>query len=80
MTTYGNLRPSMRPVGTTVGCPHDGLGCTGGQKCSINSADDAVRLRAWNATEYGRDFKCAKHEWHSKRSDTTRSESPHGDK
>lgn len=57
---YCDLEELCRPVGVGVrGCPHDGLGCTGGEKCGINSPDERVRTRAWTATTYA-DFTCQK--------------------
>ncbi len=58
---YFDIAPMCRPVGPFVrGCPHDGLGCTGGKRCSINSEDGRVSTRAYNADRYGPDFICAK--------------------
>ncbi len=57
---YQEISRLCRPLGGVRGCPHDGLGCTGAEKCSINSADKEVRTRAWTAGEYGPDFVCQK--------------------
>ena len=58
---YSDIETMCRPIGRGVrGCPHDGLGCTGGEKCSINSRDPAVSGNAWNATQFGPDFICGK--------------------
>lgn len=64
---YFQIEPMCRPdrrflrLGQSLrGCPHDGLGCTGGDKCSINSSDGAVSGRAYNADRYGPDFVCQK--------------------
>lgn len=56
-------RPDRRagPIGM-MGCPYDGLGCTGGEKCSINSTAWGVSQRAYNAEKYGPDFICQKRE------------------
>lgn len=53
-------RRALRPGQTMRGCPHDGLGCTGGAKCSINSDDPKVAAKAYNAEVFGPDFICAK--------------------
>lgn len=44
------------------GCPHDGLACIGGEKCSINSKDAEVHSKAFNADVFGPDFHCVKRE------------------
>lgn len=66
---YCDIEPMCRPdrrflrSGETMrGCPQDGLGCTGGDKCSINSKDPAVAARAYNADVYGPHFVCVKHQ------------------
>lgn len=61
---YIDIELMCKPRGMVRGCPHDGLGCTGGERCSINSLDESVRERARQATEYGPDFHCAKHQRH----------------
>ena len=53
-------RRFLKPWQTMRGCPHDGLGCTGGKVCSINSDDPATAQRAYNAGIYGPHFVCAK--------------------
>ena len=57
---YADIEPMCHRYGHGLrGCPWDGLGCTGGQNCSINRGG-AVGARAYNATEYGPDFECHK--------------------
>lgn len=58
---YSEIVGMCRPEGGLRGCPWDGLGCTGGQKCSINRGGSDFQ-RAWNANKYGSDFVCAKRE------------------
>lgn len=53
-------RRALRPGQTMRGCPHDLLGCTGGERCSINSPNSRIAARAYNADAYGPDFVCAK--------------------
>jgi hypothetical protein len=64
---YADLEPmcridrrGLRSGQAMRGCPHDGLGCIGGARCSINSPDARVAGRAYNATHYGPDFFCYK--------------------
>lgn len=57
---YCDIEPMCKPRGMVRGCPHDGLGCVGGPRCSINREDS--RDRAWVATNFGPDFCCVKHE------------------
>lgn len=59
---YYDIEPMCSKTGGLRGCPHDGLGCTGGERCSINSADHKVSARAFNASQFGPDFVCAKRE------------------
>lgn len=59
---YYEIAPMCRPTGMVRACPFDGLGCIGGERCSINSRDDAVSYRAYTASEYGPDFVCRKRE------------------
>lgn len=61
---YSDVERMCKPRGMVRGCPHDGLGCTGGERCSINSRDPEVQSRAWQAVEFGPDFRCAKREGH----------------
>jgi len=57
---YHEIAPMCRPSGGVRGCPHDGLGCIGGEKCSINSPDAHVSSKAFNAGIFGPDFICQK--------------------
>ena len=51
---YLEIEPMCRPLGVGVrGCPYDGLGCTGGDRCSINSTDTRTAAHAFNASKYG---------------------------
>lgn len=63
---YHKIEPMCRihhaGYGSRRGCPHDGLGCIGGDKCSINSKDGETRSKARNADKYGPDFHCVKRE------------------
>ena len=59
---YSDIERMCRPVGRVRGCPHDGLGCTGGERCSINDPDATVRAHAWVADKYGPAFVCVKHQ------------------
>lgn len=59
---YCDIVSLCRPSNGVRGCPHDGLGCVGGEKCSINSPDDEARRKAWVADRFGRDFYCVKRE------------------
>ena len=56
---YYEIEPMCKPIGTR-GCPHDGLGCTGSEECSINSRDPRKAQKAFEADRYGPDFICAK--------------------
>lgn len=60
---YSEIAPMCKPRGGVRGCPHDGLGCTGGEKCSINSKNEQVQFRAWEATKFGPDFICQKRKY-----------------
>ena len=60
---YHDIEPMCKPRGNLRGCPHDGLGCTGGDKCSINSKDHDTQQRAWAADKFGQDFICQKREF-----------------
>lgn len=59
---YHEIEPMCKPFGGVRGCPHDGLGCTGGTECSINSSDRKVAYAAYTAHEFGPAFRCAKRE------------------
>jgi len=60
---YYEIEPMCRPVGWGIrGCPFNGLGCTYGARCSINSSDPRVSARAYNADRYGPDFRCERRE------------------
>jgi hypothetical protein len=59
---YAAIASMCKPQGGVRGCPFDGLGCPYGNRCSINSDDDEVARRAWNAESYGDDFHCVKRE------------------
>jgi hypothetical protein len=56
---YREISLMCKPRGGVAACPHDGLGCTGGNKCWIN--DPLHRQQALNAETWA-DFKCAKRE------------------
>lgn len=60
---YSHIAQMCKPRGPVAACPHDGLGCTGGQKCWINNKE--TRNRALSAETWA-DFKCAKREHHLK--------------
>lgn len=55
---YHEIEPMCRPRSGVRGCPHDGLGCTGGERCSINRPDK--HAAAFNASQFGPDFYCVK--------------------
>jgi hypothetical protein len=56
---YSDIEPMCRPIGGVRGCPHDGLGCVGGNTCWINSTNPTLQSRAWQAKTYD-DFYCVK--------------------
>jgi len=64
---YHEIVPMCWPAGAVRACPFDGLGCTRGERCSINSRDEAVSYRAFVADRYGPDFVCRKRETARKR-------------
>jgi hypothetical protein len=62
---YHQIEPMCRPANVRTGqflrgCPFDGLGCIGGERCSINSRDPVTASLAYNADKYGPDFICIK--------------------
>jgi hypothetical protein len=58
---YCDIEPMYRPTGVALrGCLPDGLGCTGGKRCSFNSDDPEVQHGAWTADGYCPDFHCVK--------------------
>jgi hypothetical protein len=65
---YYQIEPMCHPRGGVRGCPHDGLGCTGGNECSINNKNPIIQSRAYNADMYGSNFICQKRLWAEKQS------------